>query len=79
MPHLVTPHTPGQADHAADRRPVDAATVARYASALLPAVLWLLGVHVFDGEVPAALQGLVSLAVTALCTAVVGYTHRRVR
>jgi hypothetical protein len=80
--HSVAPQRPNVADHAA---PVDdaqeradrAAAVAQYASTLLPGVLWGLGMFVFDGTVPAPLQGTVGLIVTGLCTVVVGYARRR--
>lgn len=82
--HPVVPQRPDVADHAA---PVDsaqeradrAAAVAQYASTLLPGVLWGLGMFVFDGTVPAPLQGTVGLLVTGLCTAVVGWARRPAR
>jgi hypothetical protein len=73
------PHTIGTADHAApadEQRSVDAAAVAQYASTLLPGALWALGMFVFDGTVPAPLQGTVGLVVTALCTVVVKLARR---
>lgn len=81
MPHTVIPQTPGHADHGApdptdDRPPVDAAAVAQYASTLLPGVLWALGMFVFDGTVPAPLQGTIGLVVTAVCTLVVRAARR---
>jgi hypothetical protein len=81
--HPVVPQRPNVADHAApddaDRDRADrSAAVAQYASTLLPGVLWALGMLVFDGgTVPAQLQGSVGLAVTALCTIVVGVARRR--
>jgi hypothetical protein len=77
MPYTVTPHELGVADHAAPatRATVDPAAVAQYSATLLPAVLWLLGVYVFDGGVPMPLQGAVGLLVTALCTALVRWVR----
>jgi hypothetical protein len=80
--HIVEPQRADVADHAA---PVDderdraerAATVAQYASTLLPGALWALGMFVFDGPVPTEVQGTVGLIVTALCTLVVGYSRSR--
>lgn len=77
MTHTVSPQRPDVADHAAPSTPVDPTAVGQYASALLPAVLWLLGVYVFDGVVPLQLQGLVGLVVTALSTALVRRARRR--
>jgi len=77
--HIVVEQRPNVADHAApadDGSPVDPAAVAQYTATLLPAVLWLLGVYVFDGGVPMPLQGAVGLAVTGLCTALVALVRR---
>ncbi len=77
--HTVIPHRDGIADHAApadDGSPVDPAAVAQYTATLLPAVLWLLGVYVFDGGVPMPLQGAIGLAVTGMCSALVALVRR---
>jgi hypothetical protein len=74
--HDVIPQRPDHADHAAPATSPDPAAVARYAAALLPAVLWLLGMYVFDGGVPLQLQGAIALAVTGLCTLVVRWAGR---
>lgn len=79
MTHTVSPQRPDVADHAApaDSRPVDPAAVAQYSATLLPGVLYLLGTYVFDGAaVPGALQGTIGLAVTAMCTLLVGWARR---
>jgi hypothetical protein len=76
--HAIVEQRPDVADHAAPMTSAEqAAAVAQYASTLLPGALWALGMFVFDGTVPAPLQGTVGLAVTALCTVVVGYARRR--
>ncbi len=84
--HAVVAQRPGTADHAApddpvpdpaDRSGADPAAVAQYTATLLPGVLWLLGVHVFDGTVPAPLQGAVGLLLTGACTLAVGWARNR--
>lgn len=82
--HTVITQRHGIADHAAaddtDRSPADAAAAAaQYASTLLPGVLWGLGMFVFDGTVPAPLQGTIGLVVTGLCTVIVGQARRHAR
>lgn len=82
MTHTVSPQRPDVADHAApddvvvERTPIDAAAVAQYSATMLPGVLYLLGVYVFDGVVPAPLHGLVGVAVTAGCTLLVRLARR---
>jgi len=76
--HTVVEQRDDVADHAAPSSPVDPTAVAQYASALLPAVLWLLGVYVFDGAVPVQLQGAIGLAVTALSTGLVRFVRGRI-
>jgi hypothetical protein len=77
MSHTVSPQRPDVPDHAAPRTAVDAAAVAQYVSTLLPGVLWLLGMYVFDGgTVPGPLQPTIALAVTALCTLLVRWARR---
>ena len=74
--------TDGVADHAAPEDDVDVtrsttpANVTAAVATLLPAVLWLLGVYVFDGDVPMQLQGAIGLLLTGLCTTVVGLARR---
>lgn len=73
----VIPHTRGVADHAA---PTDddltASRVASHVATLLPAVFWLLGVYVFDGAVPLALQGAIGLLLTGLVATVTHLARR---
>jgi hypothetical protein len=87
----VTTHVPDGVDDvlirvAADVAPaaavepkVRAATWGASASALvLPAVLWALGVYVFDGEVPLPLQSIIGVLVSGACTFAAGYYARHV-
>ena len=86
IPHAVIPQQPDHADHAAPADPgavepkVRAATAASASSAatLLPFVLWLLSVYVFDGQVPLPVQGMVGLVITGACTFAAGYAARHV-
>jgi hypothetical protein len=58
---------------------VKAATIASSATAaVLPFVLWLLAVYVFDGEVPLPVQGVVGSVVTGALTFAAGYWARHV-
>ena len=90
MPHFVQPQTDGVADHrspaevAVDPTVIEpkvrAATAAASAAAgvLLPFVLWLLAVYVFDGPVPWQVEGAVGLVVTGASTFAAGYFARHV-
>ena len=84
----MSDHTPDGVDDVLIRTVVEATSVepkvkaatwgASASALLLPAVLWALGVYLFDGEVPLPLQSLIGVAVSGLCTFVAGYYARHV-